>query len=1214
METEKKKDNSELIKKLRENGLYKQANALARKDAGEDPYPENRTSDEERGLASYTGEAAIGIPIGGMTAIQNTAGTIDSFADWATDKIDRVTGDVVFYDADDEVKFQAYEKADGLSLFDVGGKKVKYIKGDALQKLKEDNLYEYWQVGDIIDPVLYDKFEAREDGVISSGAGELTAGVSQFLTGWFALAPVKALQVTAGTGKLLQFTQATAKGAIVDFTAFDAHEERLSNLAIDLGIENEVTLYLAADKDDTVLEGKIKNALEGGVLGLSLEATFRTTGQIFKFIRAIKAKRQGNLEEAARLAEEARSEAFKNPADVKLKTSDGETIVVPDAARVASQVDETIDDVARQGDESLETPAATRAANEAVEDSPEQTLNVSLDADKARVGGSRVDPEDASRGVNKNKKKRARNKDFRGDDGKPVKSIKWEESAAAGKRLINKMIKEDGDGIGIINLAKQLSSYKVAIPEWDAFAVSVKMLEEEIWTTYKALSKTPAAQTGDSATIRQLDSLGEALTYVQAANRGTGSQAGRLLAIQKMLKENIPDLDIEMTPDAIFRVLNDQATMGVARKSWKNANKIIEAVNEYWINSLLSGVSTQAINMGSNALIMVMNNVEGFASSGVALARGDMKGASRNFTLAGRQFLGMFKYAKISAKVAGQTLRAGRNILDEESMVNEAVDNIVGEVAIGRGNFDILKGWKDADAVDIAGNAIRIPSRLLMTGDEFFKQLNFRSKAYSFAAEQVYKDGGKNLPAHEFDAAVEELIDEAYAAAVASRKGDILANPIAKKALDAARRNTFTNDLGEQGKAFQRFVGEVPLLRQVVPFIRTPINILKYPLKRAPILNRFSSEMQNAIKQGGAEADRAKAAIAMGYLYWTGAVMAAFQKQTISDGNGGSIEVYKYQGTWGTETSAQKAVKRATGGQPSSYVSSDGTFTAYNRADPLAMFIGIAADVRDVIVHGGAGANPDDVGIAAIIALASVFKDKTYTKGLADFVQALDEPERYWESYMNQKVGSFMPSLVNGFKSDDIVRQVRNPLDAIMNRTPVLSQTLEPKYDIFGQPKVASQGFMFKDTQFKHTDTARELFELAPNISRIAETQNGIDLTQYEMIDPETGKTISAFSRLNQIMASDKVGLMKKLERKINSRGYKVRKTSGIKTSEGVFGNTKEDEIQEIFSDAKAKALKQLERENPELKIEFRRMRDIIRKAGRSNSFDEAMRLYLENK
>jgi hypothetical protein len=123
-----------------------------------------------------------------------------------------------------------------------------------------------------------------------TGAGAFARGTAQFLTGFVpALGAMRALKATKLVAKGLSAAKASGKlggaltgeaataavaGAMADFTVFDPHEERLSNLAQEHGFDNAMTQYLAADPNDSAMEGRFKSVLEGAALGLVADGIF----------------------------------------------------------------------------------------------------------------------------------------------------------------------------------------------------------------------------------------------------------------------------------------------------------------------------------------------------------------------------------------------------------------------------------------------------------------------------------------------------------------------------------------------------------------------------------------------------------------------------------------------------------------------------------------------------------------------------------------------------------------------------------------------------------------------------------------------------------------------------------------------------------------------------------------------------------------------------
>ena len=97
-------------------------------------------------------------------------------------------------------------------------------------------------------------------------SGALTRGVSQFLIGFIPVS--KMLKFIKPISKMGELGKGAIAGGVTDFTVFAPHEERLSNLVQSFKeLQNPVTEYLQADPDDSAAEGRLKNVLEGLLIG-----------------------------------------------------------------------------------------------------------------------------------------------------------------------------------------------------------------------------------------------------------------------------------------------------------------------------------------------------------------------------------------------------------------------------------------------------------------------------------------------------------------------------------------------------------------------------------------------------------------------------------------------------------------------------------------------------------------------------------------------------------------------------------------------------------------------------------------------------------------------------------------------------------------------------------------------------------------------------------
>lgn len=97
--------------------------------------------------------------------------------------------------------------------------------------------------------------------------GKVVEGISRFMTGF--IPAVKALKTMGVANKVANPLMA---GAIADFATRDGHEGRLSDLWISSGMpKNGFTDWLQTDKNGTEFEERLKNTVEGGVLGVATQ-------------------------------------------------------------------------------------------------------------------------------------------------------------------------------------------------------------------------------------------------------------------------------------------------------------------------------------------------------------------------------------------------------------------------------------------------------------------------------------------------------------------------------------------------------------------------------------------------------------------------------------------------------------------------------------------------------------------------------------------------------------------------------------------------------------------------------------------------------------------------------------------------------------------------------------------------------------------------------
>ena len=153
-------------------------------------------------------------------------------------------------------------------------------------------------------------------------------------------------------------------------------------------------------------------------------------------------------------------------------------------------------------------------------------------------------------------------------------------------------------------------------------------------------------------------------------------------------------------------------------------------------------------------------------------------------------------------------------------------------------------------ALDLLGTGIRFPSRLMIASDAFFKGVNYRMELKALALRDAWTRGMRG----------QDLVNEV---------ARLEANPPAEvkaRAEEFMLLQTFQKDLGDAGSSVMRGINQIPGARLVLPFIKTPTNIAKWLIYRAPGLSLLSSQVRADLATPGAARDLALARLSLGAL------------------------------------------------------------------------------------------------------------------------------------------------------------------------------------------------------------------------------------------------------------------------------------------------------------------------------------------------------------
>lgn len=962
-------------------------------------------------------------------------------------------------------------------------------------------------------------------------AGNLTSSVSQFTVGLIGAGQVlKGAGLLQGAGKLVGFGRTMASGAMADATVFD-HEQRLSNLIEDHpSLSNPISRYLAADPNDSFAEDRFKSVLEGAMAGGAVESLIVAC----RGIRAMRAARKVGGEEAAQ--------------KVAIELSDQlETVQSGGSDYLARKAE-----LEAQG----KLPAATAPA---VEAGVPRNIPAPAMALKDHILERLAHPEgiDVTTSVDFNAAKQVTT-----DGARQVINTMSEAMAPEIDKLKG--------GVQTFDRVKTLANLAGTDPEMlfqrmHANAANASKLASDVVATEEVML-TLARQISEEA--RRLDSgvvtdpslyhaMSDQLASVVGDLKAVKTGAARTTGVGRMVKSE-RSLDPGQLKALIAAGGDIEKVVRIVQPPTM-ARRLLNAHNEFWVNAILSGPKTFVVNGTTNLLQTVAAPLE------KAMGGQVREGLS--------QAMGLVRAVKDSISMAA---RAG---FMEESILDPHLGKVEGpRAAISAEALGIPKGTFGT-AVDWLGKAVRLPTRFLMSADEFFKQLNYRASVYARATREGLELGkeGADLAKH-----IEDRFDSAF---------DGTGKGLDQTAMHEARLSTFTEDLtpGSIPSTIQGVTQKHPITRLILPFVRTPTNIVKQLGWRTPLVNLAMKSYRAELAAGGSRAAAAKGKFATGGVLWGGAGLLAMEGKITGRG---------------PRDPAERATLLTTGWRPYSF-HIGGKYYEYGRLDPFGMAIGLMADFTEARGHLN---DPDaeNMALAMGMALASNLSSKTYLRGITEMLDAVSQPDQKFQSWFQNRVGSYMPSAVNQIAGlvgggDDTMREVRSAMDALYARTPGLSEKLPPKRNVLGEPVKYPPGIgpdgvsPFVASPDINDSVKSELARLSYGFKMPSEKIGkgaAIDLTKYK-----NDKGQDAYDRLMELRTIERKGrytLKDRLAHEIESERYQK-----LPDGNDEYTSKKLDRLKMIFGEYHEATMKRLRKEYPtldrDLKTDEHNARDVKR-------------------
>lgn len=550
--------------------------------------------------------------------------------------------------------------------------------------------------------------------------------------------------------------------------------------------------------------------------------------------------------------------------------------------------------------------------------------------------------------------------------------------------------------------------------------------------------------------------------------------------------------NIDETARAITQLDSNAGIAQFARSNF--IGKAKDAVQEFWINALLSAPATHFVNIISNMLTAALRPAEYFLAATIGKLRGGNDVVS--FGEVGARLVGTVYGSLEGLRAMGKVLLKGE------------IDDPLTKLELQRPR---------AINVPILGDIIRLPGTALTAEDAFFKTIGQQQEYFGRAMIQAQKEGKGIKRAYEL------LKDKSQ-----------LGETVRLKAIDAGRYTTFTKPLEGIFKNYQSWVAKHPAMRYLTPFVRTPVNIVNYAFDRFPTA-LFFGKTKEAMKAGGRARDEALGKVALGSAIMMG--VATLSQNGLITGRGPS-------------NPRERSQLMETGWQPYSIKHGD-KYLSYNRFEPVGILFGITADLTEAYKYTQTKEfkeSEEQLNEVAALLMGSVSQNlinKTFLTGLSGAVEVISDPDRYGDKFVERFVGSWVPTV--GFyqrKVDDpMVRDARSIMDSVINRTPELfgnvfnvstSSDLPLKRNIFGETRT------YKKTPFGIKDT---IFVVPINESQI---ENDVVFNEFNRLDYFPSMPKRKFmdinlttEQYNDLLAQmEQLGAKQKLEQIISSPNY----------------------------------------------------------------------------
>ena len=534
----------------------------------------------------------------------------------------------------------------------------------------------------------------------------------------------------------------------------------------------------------------------------------------------------------------------------------------------------------------------------------------------------------------------------------------------------------------------------------------------------RQLSERVASRQATDDDVVKLAAAQADAEVVMRSMMGLRSEAGRALAAFRTFTAVMETGDVNLIRQAAAPLREDAARiagqvrqLGTPLEQYRflqsqNRPSIADKARSYYYSSILSGLKTHERNILGNTASLLSRFVSTPAAAAVDAVAAARTGQPRQV------YLGELQPAAVGAVAGMQKGLRAMVFTFKHGVSPDALDRSV-TAAVEHGSLDLPR-------VEFGGggsNPLNWPGRALDAADAFFRTTGRDVELYASAWSKAKSEGLSG--------------DRLLARAAALRTDAALQTSAQRFAVETV----FQNKPGPIGGLVQALARAVPGGYFVVPFIKTPANILKMGVQASPV-----GFLTKAGQQGGRAGVQAQGLAATGSL-----LLAPIAWLAATNRLSGS----------GPREPAERAALMESGWRPNSVRIGD-QWVEYSLFQPISVPAMAVANAYETWRREGAS---EESAVAkageAVIRAGRSLLDQSYLSGLYDFLQAVDDPERFFSQWGGRLAHSLTPfagaqrTVTQAL--DPVVRQPKTASDVFTANVPGASTSVQPRLSRFGE-------------------------------------------------------------------------------------------------------------------------------------------------------------------